>query len=261
MSLIVQMHTLGWRSHAANDLTFAWCDGTLIVHLADHADDDNDSNYEPSEGGNSHDDDDDDDNTTTYSTVPPTIGTLPQEWMMNLTRIMRPTATITGLITTTRPKRPTMKMRSTKRSTLLKNHPESDGDEEEHEYGHEAANDVHDEDEAPIISDNEEDDSSESTGVHDKDDACESAGVHDNLVKNTGVGETDPPETTGVERDQVTGVAGQASGKLETEDNTLKAEMDRKYFVMVEMGYGQESHATTATYTQTSSTQRSPNTT
>ena len=53
------VNMLGHCSHAAHDLTFAWCDGSPIVDFDSPDDDPYDSDYEPSDSGSTGDDDDD----------------------------------------------------------------------------------------------------------------------------------------------------------------------------------------------------------
>jgi hypothetical protein len=94
---------------------------------------------------------------------------------------------------------------------------------EEHVDGDKAAHDAQDEDAGPIISDDDADEPSNIAGV-------DNSNTDDESFENTpGVGEPDPPETTGVGHDHVRGLAEPDCYSLGTANKTLEEEMDQKY--------------------------------
>jgi hypothetical protein len=171
--VIDRVNTLGRRSHAANTLTFAWSDGTPIVNDAPD-DDADDATYQP--------DDDDDDFSDDGSHDEVSVAGVnhdkdkenkldnenkqdePNDKHENNNVMAEEAADV-----------------AEEADDIVEEAADNaqEGNNEEHVDGNKAAIDLEDEDEAPIISD-DEDDPSKSAGVDDNDtddDSSESAGV------------------------------------------------------------------------------------
>jgi hypothetical protein len=158
------VNNLGRRSHAASDLTFAWRDGTPIADL--RHEDKNNSTYEPSEGSDSHDDNLSVGASQDGDTVAGVDDKLLNDKINDNEADEANNENENDIDNA-------VDMAEEAAEYGNNDHPGGDVNEEEHKDGHEVPNDAHDEDEAPIISDDKDNDSSESAGVHN----------------NTGVGE------------------------------------------------------------------------